>query len=502
MCMATPGAPPLREVAHPTSRDRRPLSALLANLTPERLSGILRESESGQMARYMDLCDRMIETDAEVRADYETRIGAVSGARTQVEPGRCGVPERDALAAEGAAFVENVIANCRDFDQACTDLLDGIGKGYSVLQREWVWEHDAFVVRSFDWIHQRRFEIDSRFTLRLVDDGESVVAGGVELDPDLFIIHAPRSVAGYQTRAGCLRAVAWPYLFKRWGQQFWVQGAEAFAWPFLFAKVPRNAPADVRQKALDGLDALSADHRAVLEDPTAIELIETTVKDGGTWKDLAAGMNAEIAKAILGMTDLSGPGKVGAYGAVESRRGATVAARIALDERALAGTMQDQFAEALMRFNAHRWGGVIPAIPSIRRVVATSRMEIPTAQLPASRVDEVRASMDQAPIGGAIGAMLWRDFAAGSSLVASVSSAVDVATPAGDGAVQDAAPNGAQLASLQAFLSAVQAGALAPGAAKVLIGKTFSAFFDATEVATMVDEQYAARVQSVPVIGA
>jgi hypothetical protein len=491
--MAAVNAPPLVKAARPTSRDRRPLSANLANLSPESLSSILRNAELGNMQQWADLCDRMVEMDAEIRADYETRCAAISGARWQIEPGHCGDPVRDAHAAEGAAFLETVIENCRDFDQASQDLLDGIGKGYSASQLDWTWDSGSFVVRGFEWIHQRRFKYASDFSLRLVDDGVSLSSEGEELNPDLWIVHAPRSVAGYPTRTGVMRACAWPYLFKRWCQQFWVQGAESFAWPFLWAKVPRGADAAVRAKALDGLEQLSADHRAVMEEGGAYELLETTVKDGGTWKQLSESLNAEIAKAILGMTDLSGPGKVGAYGAVKARHGATVIARIALDERQLAATFRDQFAERHMRFNAHRWGGVVPPTPMIRRIVTSSREPLPTDQLGAMRVNEIRSAAEQEPLAGPVGDQLWRDFIAGKDPNPVV---VPVGGDVGAGSVSDAAPNGAQLDSLQKFLEAVGLGTLAPGAAKLLIGKTFGAFFSATDVATMVDEQAAKSPQA------
>jgi len=371
------------------------------------------------MSAAADLYDRMLETDGEIRADYETRISAVSGARQQFEPGRSGDPERDRYAADACAFVEAVTNAIPDWDQAVQDLLDGIGKSFSASQMEWEWDAagDAFVVRRLEWIHQRRFLYGLEFDLRLMDNGEEINSLGWELDPDLWIVHQPRSVAGYPTRGGCLRACAWPYVFKRWGIQFWVNGAERFAWPFMSAEVPRGADDAVRSKALQALEQLAADNHAVLETGSAFKIIESTIKDGGTWKELVAALNGEISKTILGMTDLSGPGKVGAYGAVEARRGATVNARIALDERAISGTLTNQYAERLIRFNAHRWP-VLPPTPSIRRIVSTSRNVIPTDLLPGARVNEVRASMDLEPLAEPLGSMLWRDFIAATPAAA------------------------------------------------------------------------------------
>jgi phage gp29-like protein len=217
--------------------------AKLAQLTPVRLSEILRKAETGDIAELMDLCDRMITTDGGIRANYETRIAAIAGAAFVVEAGSCGDPARDAYAERGARFVTQVLEGMRGggsdgetaldfmhvgFGHAVTRALDAIGKGLSTLEIPWEnvpWQGttSAVVPRSLVWVHQRRFRWHTQdSTLRLIDDGETRSLPGVPLTPRRWIVHCPPTAGAYPWVSGVLRTVAWCYLFKRWCRQFWV----------------------------------------------------------------------------------------------------------------------------------------------------------------------------------------------------------------------------------------------------------------------------------------
>jgi phage gp29-like protein len=443
----------------------RILSGRLANLGPERLTAILNRAEEGYLDDWADLCDRMVEVDATIRASYETRLAAIAGARWYVEAGTpTGDRKRDAQSAAAVAFVQRAIQGIPGLEVAIQESLDGVGKGLAAHEIEWAWDGTAMLPKALHWVHARRFRWDrDTWTLRLVDDGSLTSAFGEELQPDGWIVHAPKTVAGYPTRIGALRAVAWPYLFRRWCVQFWVQGAESFAWPFLWAEVPRGATDDVRAVAKAGLEVLSTEHRGVAEEGTAFRLLETTVKDGGTWDGLFRALGGEIGKALLGMTDLNEPSRIGAYAAVEIRRGTTVDARIAMDERAISTTWTQQLIEPLLRFNAHLFGGAMPPVPRIHWSVAAQRREIPQHLLPFATEDEIRASIDLDP----------------KPVVEDVAPAADVAATA---------LNGAQVSSLQGLLAAIAEGSLSSAAAKVAIKNAFPTIAQA-DVDAMVDAQ-------------
>jgi len=412
---------PLKRVAYPSRHDLSANLARLAQTTPEKLGAMLRKAEQGDPRDFVDFADRMISHDGDVRAAAETRISAIAGAAWVIEPGRSGDAARDAYAEAGARFVTDVIEGMTSNDEidlmrcgfadATVRKLDAILKGYSFLEIPWEWDDEARVMapKSLIWVHQRRFRFDTEtWRPRLVDSGgdsPSSTYPGEELEPNRWVTYMPATAGLYPTVSGALRACAWAFVFKRWCAQFWIAGAETFAWPFIWAKVPVGAKDEVIAHAQDGLDTLRADHRAVVRDPVAFELLETAAKDAGTWKQLTENLAREINKAILGSTDATEPSKVGAYGAVESRRGTTIEPRLAMDERSLSESWRRQLFEPLLRYNRHLFGGVMPPVPSIRYTIAAKRREIPQSAIDAGvvRADELRASAGLEPLGGEAG---------------------------------------------------------------------------------------------------
>lgn len=412
--------PPLRRRAEPTRNDLQANLARFSAVSPEVLGAILRKAELGDPRDWADFCDRMISQDGDVRAAIETRTAALSGAEYVIEPGESGIPERDAQAEAGAKFISQVLDNMTgnseidvsrcSFADATERILDAIGKGFSFIEIPWEYDEETGITapKSLIFVHQRRFRFDTE-TLRprLIDPGagQGTTYPGEELEPNRWVTYFPAVAGLYPWVSGALRACAWAFVFKRWCAQFWMAGAETFAWPFIWAKVPRGAKPEVRAAAQQGLDDLRADHRAVVDDPVAFELLETAAKDAGTWKQLTENLQREINKAILGSTDATEPGKNGAYGAVESRRGTTIEPRLARDERGLSENWKRQLFGPLLGYNRHLFGGVVPAVSNIRYTIAAKRREIPETLIKAGvvRVDELRTSAGLPPIGGVEG---------------------------------------------------------------------------------------------------
>jgi phage gp29-like protein len=442
---AGPPKPRASNDAGPTRQDLTGNLSKLAQLTPSKLAEILRKAETGDIAELMDLCDRIITTDGDIGGLYETRISAIAGTDWIVEPGESGDPARDAYAEKAARFVQAKLEAMRGaapdgsqdimrvgFSHAVTRLLDALGKSFAALEIPWEYDETDGTIwpRSLVWVHQRRFRWHTDWKLRLIDNGETRTYPGEELTPGGWLIHCPPQAGLYPWLSGALRAVAWCYLFKRWCRQFWVTGAESFAWPFLWAKVPRGAKAEVRAEALRGLEKLSADHRAVVEDGTAFEILESAIKDAGTWKQLEDNLNREAAKRILGSSDANEPGKVGAYGAVESRRGTTIEPRLAVDEKNLDEDIERQLFEPLIDFNLHVFDGVRPPTPHIRFTIASKRREISETIVKAKVVskDELRASAGLPPKGGPEGREI---VGSEDAPVADVKAALELARSAG-----------------------------------------------------------------------
>ena len=406
-------------IAKPSARDQRPNASRFSSLTPERVASIQKAAERGDTRDWSDLCSRMVQADAHVRASMDTRTSAIAGSRWVVESGNPDSPEAN----RAAAFCDAMLRGMRGsdssgrldvsacgFDRGVSALLEAIGVGFAATEIGWEWAGGAWTVPRLYQVQQRRFKWSEGWQLLLVDNGERVSSHGEELPPHSFVIHAPH-IHHYPTQGGCLWPVAWMYLFKRWCLQFWVGGAEQFAYPLTVGTVPRGAPASVRAEMMNSLNNLSASHAAVLEADSAIELVETSVKDNGTWRELVTALDRQISKAVLGTTEIEEAGRNGSRAAVETRKGATVDARLSLDERALAETVRRDLLTPIVNYNAHLFGGSPPAIPSIRWIVESKRREIPNHIIAAGAVtvNELRFSVDLEPLAGEAGARIVGD---------------------------------------------------------------------------------------------
>jgi phage gp29-like protein len=425
-----------------------------AQIQPEQLAQIQAELERGQLTNWADLVDRMIQRDPDILATYESRLSVISGAEVVVEPGvPTGDPARDALADECARWVDSWL-RAMPVAQYAHESLDGIGRGLAVHEIIWSVTDAGLVPTALQWLHLRRFCYSADWRPRIMDMGGDlpVLSSGYELEPDRFVCHEPRALPGYPT-GGVFRAVMWLFLIKSWAMQFWVAGAESFAWPLRVATVPRSSDATARATARQFLEDLSQDHAGVLDEGMQLQLLETTAKDGNVWSNLVNECNRGIAKALLGMTDLAEPTRVGAYAAVETRKGATVDARVLKDERALAMTWERDLIGPAVRLNADRWGGIIPPIPRLRWSIAARRQALDPVGVLSMTVDEVRSSMGREPVGGILGAQSWRDYVAGKS-------PVDPEAVGSEQPVADTALNGAQIASLIQIIGEVAAGRL------------------------------------------
>ena len=385
--MAGVGAPSGRKT-RVGSREMGSRSAQLASMEPSTLVSVLSRAARGDTRDYADLCDRMVWFDGNIRANLETRIAMVGAAQWEITPGKSRDPARQAVAAEGARFAEDVLRDLDVFEAALMQLLGAIGVGWSVCEKVWDRRDGADVLVDLAWLHPRRFRFGTgtsssgdAWELLLVDDGETWSSAGVPLDPERFVVHTPSIGGAYPGVAGVLRSCAWPYLFRRWTTQFWVRGVEKFAWPTLVGKVLRGAGDEVRAQMKAALRDAANDHYLVTEVEQEVSMLETLVKDAGSFAALDEALKAEISKAILGSTDQTEPVKIGAWKAVESRKGTTVDSRVAVDAYGIERTVRGQILEPLMRYNGHLFGGVIPATPEFTARVSGTRQEVNATEL-------------------------------------------------------------------------------------------------------------------------
>ncbi|MEJ2183389.1 MAG: DUF935 domain-containing protein [Nitrospirota bacterium] len=339
--------PLLREVGTPG----RPLSSYPSRgLTPERLAAVFREADQGNVSRQAELFQEMEEKDAHLAAVLQTRKLAAAGLAWEVAP--AGAGEEDERV---AAFVREALRALENWDEALLDVLDAVGKGFSVLEIIWEVAGGRVLAKRLAWRHQKNFTFMGRGgrgvleTPRLLTAGEPVQ--GEELAPNKFVVHRVKARSGAASRGGILRPCAYMYLFKNYTLKDWVVFNERFAQPLRVGKYSPGASEEERRVLRNAVFNLGTDAAAVISDQTVIEFLDVAAKSQSAelYEGLAAFTDRAVSKAVLGQT-LTTEQAGGAYATAkvhqEVRRDILEA-----DARALGRTLTMQLIRPLVEFN-------------------------------------------------------------------------------------------------------------------------------------------------------
>lgn len=334
--VASPGLTSVRQVlsGHPTH-----------GLTPRRLQRLLQASEAGDATAYLELAEEMEEKDLHYRAQLQTRKLAVAGLELVVEAASDAKEDqadadlvREALALEG-------------LEDALVDILDGLGKGFSVTEILWDTAGKAWMPTQLVWRDPRWFHVspEDGHTLRLLNGGLPE-----DLPPFKFILHRPKLKSGIPIRGGLARASAWAYLFANYVLKDWVGFCELFGQPIRIGKYASGTGEEQVAILERAVASIGTDAAAVIPEGMAIEFIKHEVTGSSDLYDrLLTKLEARVTLAVLGQTLTSGQlGKGGggslALGKIHDEVRKDI---MASDARQLAATLRRDLVKPLLDLN-------------------------------------------------------------------------------------------------------------------------------------------------------
>jgi phage gp29-like protein len=317
-------------------------------LTPERLSAIFMEADQGNVLRQMELFEEMEEKDAHLGSVLASRKLAVAGLEWELT-----APSESTQGSEITAFTREALKGMDNWDESVMDLLDALGKGFSVLEIIWALKSGKVIPERLAWITQKHFSFTTASgpvrTPQLLT--EASPAYGEVLLGDKFLVHTYQGRSGFPFRGGLLRPSAWMYLFKNYTLKDWIIFSERFAQPMRVGKFGSGASEDDRKVLRDAVFNLGTDAAAVISDSTVIELLESSGKGASAdiYKELADFCDRAISKSVLGQT-LTTEQSGGTYATAKVHQ--TVRQDILeADSKALARTINTQLIRPLVRFN-------------------------------------------------------------------------------------------------------------------------------------------------------
>ena len=294
------------------------------HLSPERLARILRDAAEGEADAYLTLAEEMEERDPHYGSVLGTRKRALSGLPVMVE-----AATDDTHDVKLADAVRDLVRRA-EFGDMVDDLLDALGKGYSVVEINWDTKHQPWEPRTrnerqtsgewrereaYTWRDPRFFRYDREQgqQLRLID--ETDMLNGIPLPPHRFIVHRPRLKSGLPIRSGLARLVAVAYMCKAYTVTDWMAFAEVFGMPLRVGRYGPGAQPEDIQTLINAVANIGTDAAAVIPESMRIDFEAPGSAQGGPdmFLKLAEYLDKQISKAVLGQTASTEgtPGKLG-----------------------------------------------------------------------------------------------------------------------------------------------------------------------------------------------
>jgi len=265
-------------------------------LTPPKLASILEDAERGDLTAQSDLFEDMEEKDAHIFAEMQKRKNALHTIAWDIAPPR----NPSAQEQKAAEQVKELVREIPNFEDLLFDLLDAVGKGFSCQEIEWQRLGKSWLPKCVHWRPQSWFQISltNQNELRLRDNS----AEGAALTPFGWIVHTHKAKSGYVARAGILRVLAWPYLFKNYSVRDLAEFLEIYGLPMRLGKYPNGASEQEKATLLRAVVGIGHNAAGIIPDGMAIDFVEAAKGTHDPFAAMLEWCERSESKAILGGT--------------------------------------------------------------------------------------------------------------------------------------------------------------------------------------------------------
>lgn len=261
-------------------------------LTPLRLTGLLRGAEMGDATAYLELAEQMEEKDLHYSAVLGVRKRAIRALEVHVDPGD------DSQAARDLAEMTRDVLNSSAIRTSLIDMMDAIGKGYSVCEIVWEREGKSLTIADLEWVDPRWFEFDQENGRHLyLRDND----GPQPLRPDSYVVHMAKAKSGLPIRGGLARLAVWAYLFKNYTVKDWSIFCEAYGHPLRLGRYDTAATLQDRQTLLRAVRQIGVDMAAIIPKSMDVEIVNAAAAGSEKlYEGSARWWDEQLSKGVLG----------------------------------------------------------------------------------------------------------------------------------------------------------------------------------------------------------
>ncbi len=270
-------------------------------MTPQVIGSALRAANQGNFSELMGLAITLEDRDPQWSTVLRTRKSAVTRLPITVEAAL------DDERHQRDADLGTTIMAAPGVRRLLFDLMDGVAKGFAVVETEWTsgalrWMPSRFVYRD-----QRLFRTKSDDPDRLLWTPAAAEKAGwpaeEPLSPGRYICHKPMLASVPAPQAGLARIGVWLWMFKSFGWRDWVEFLETFGHPLAVGKYPNGASGDDKKVLREAV--MTAGRAAGVMVPSGMEfdfVAGATRADANLYPRLVEYFDQQASKIILGQT--------------------------------------------------------------------------------------------------------------------------------------------------------------------------------------------------------
>jgi len=274
--------------------------SVATGLSPSSLATLLQDAADGDLEDYLTLAEEMEERDGHYYSTLQSRKLAITSLPFIVK-----APTDEGRDVEIAEAVQELV-DSSTVRSALIDILDGLGKSYSMTEIMWDRSGPRWTPRELIWRDPRffRFDQDTGSEIRMFS--EENMSDGVEIPPFKFIYHRPKLKSGLPLRGGLARQVAALHVFKSYALMDWMAFADIFGIPLRLGMYDDGASQDDIDTLKTAVAGVGSDAYAVIPESMKIEFIKATQGSGGSGAQvhevLEDWLDKTISKVVLGQT--------------------------------------------------------------------------------------------------------------------------------------------------------------------------------------------------------
>lgn len=265
-------------------------------LTPWRMIAIHRAAANGDPQAWLELAEDIEERDPHYLSVLGTRRRQVTQLPMTVE-----AASDDKEHVKHADFIREWLKEGA-LDDCLFDMLDAIGKGFSVLEIEWSSTPRRIVPAAMTYRPQRWFTFDRT-------DGETVLlregVSGEPLSPHKFIIHRHKAKSGLTIRSGLARVASWAWMYKAFTAKDWATFTQNYGMPTRVGKFDRAASDDDKRVLWQAVANIAGDCAAIIPKEMEIDFVTVdkgTGAPGQLYEKRVDWLDRQISKLVLGQT--------------------------------------------------------------------------------------------------------------------------------------------------------------------------------------------------------